>query len=59
MQKDEISGDSITTFSDIKTYTEKDITDMATDFAGRTAANGCINFGMRRIRRLKLFAHWV
>eukprot|EP00957_Ditylum_brightwellii_P002910 222607-Ditylum_brightwellii.AAC.1 len=32
---------------------------MATDFAGRTAANGHINFGMRRTKRLKGFAHWV
>jgi hypothetical protein len=58
-QKDEISGDSITTFSDIKIYTEKDISDMATDFAGRTAANGRIHFGMRRTKRLKAFAHWI
>ena len=32
---------------------------MATDFAGRTVANGHIHFGMRRTKRLKAFAHWV
>eukprot|EP00957_Ditylum_brightwellii_P185523 14124955-Ditylum_brightwellii.AAC.1 len=58
-QKDEISSDSITTFSDSKIYTEKDISDMATDFAGMTVANGRIHFGMKRTKRLKAFSHWV
>eukprot|EP00957_Ditylum_brightwellii_P174393 13278219-Ditylum_brightwellii.AAC.1 len=58
-QKDEIFYHSITTFNDIKIYTKKDISDMATDFAGRTVANVQMNFGMRRTKRLEAFAHWV
>eukprot|EP00957_Ditylum_brightwellii_P101640 7745963-Ditylum_brightwellii.AAC.1 len=32
---------------------------MATDFAGRTIANGQMNFGMKRTKRLKAFLHWL
>eukprot|EP00957_Ditylum_brightwellii_P039125 2957933-Ditylum_brightwellii.AAC.1 len=32
---------------------------MATDFAGRTVANGLMIFGMKRTKRLKALAHWI
>eukprot|EP00957_Ditylum_brightwellii_P083317 6334927-Ditylum_brightwellii.AAC.1 len=58
-QTNKIFGDSITTFSDMKIYTEKDISDMVTHVARKAVANGQMNFGMRITERLKAFAHWV
>ena len=40
-------------------FTEKDISDLSTDFSRRTEANGKIHFGMRRAKGIKALLHWV
>ena len=50
---------SIESFSDIKMFTEKDISDLSTDFSGRTKSNGKIHYGMKRTKRMKALLHWV
>lgn len=47
------------TLSDFIDLTEKDLKDMANSFAKRTAAQGRINFGMRRIKLILGIMHWV
>ena len=39
-QRNSIYYDSIDSFSDIRMFTEKDISDLSTDFTGRNQANG-------------------
>lgn len=53
-----IYGDSIQEYADLMTMTESDITDVAKDYAGR-ATNARINFGLRKIKKLKAVTHWV
>ena len=38
--------------------TVKDITSLADDYSRRTANNGRINFGIKRIKRLQNLIHW-
>jgi len=38
---------------------DEDVNSMATSFAKRTALNGRMFLGTRRIKYLKAFAHWV
>ena len=40
-------------------FTEKDISDLSTDFSGRTQANGKIHLGMCRTKRMRVLIHWV
>ena len=40
-------------------FTEKDISDLSTDFSGRTKSNGKIHSGMKRTKRMKALLHWV
>lgn len=47
-QRQNIINDSLGSFSDILMLREKDITAMATEWAGRTSQNGRITFGARR-----------
>ena len=56
---DVLRDDGLESFSDIRMMTEQDISTMATSFAGRTAANGRMHFGTRRIKYLKAMTHWV
>ena len=58
-QREAIQDDAIAKFDDIKVLTEKDVTQLATDFASRTAANGRMSIGARRSKRLKALLHWV
>ena len=58
-QRQAIQTHSIAIFSDVKMLTEKDITQLSTDFSSRTAANGRMNVGTRRTKRLKALLHWV
>ena len=51
--------DSIDSFSDTRLFTEKDVSDLSTDFSGRIWVNGKIKFGMRRTKRMKALLHWV
>ena len=59
VNKDAIVNDGLESFSDVRVMTEKDISTMATSFAGRTALNGRMHFGTRRIKYLKAFTHWI
>ena len=58
-QRNSIYNDSIDSFSEIIMFTEKDISNLSTDFAGRHQANGTINFGTHRTKRMKALIHWV
>ena len=43
----------------VKVLKVKDISNMATNFSGRTVANSRMYFGTRRIKYLKEFTHWI
>ena len=58
-QSNIIYYDSINSFSDIIMFTEKDISDLSTDFSGRNQANGKIDFGMHITKWIKALLHWV
>ena len=58
-QSNRIYDDSVDCFSDIRMFTEKDISDLSTDFDRSTHANGKIHFGMRRTKQMKVPLHWV
>ena len=59
VNKDTIVNDGLESFSDVRVMTEKDISTMATSFAGRTDLNGSMHFGTRRIKYMKAFTHWI
>ncbi|KAI2490682.1 hypothetical protein MHU86_23893 [Fragilaria crotonensis] len=46
-------------FEDFRYLTEKDITDMASEFGKRTQAQGRIVFGLGRTKKLTGIMHWV
>ena len=58
-QKNNIYEDSINSYSDLYSFTQSDIADMAKDYASRNTNNGRIHFGIRRIKKLKAFVFWV
>ena len=59
-QRTAVFDDSIGSWDDIRMFSEKDMNNMARDFAGRTAqGGGRINFGIRRTKKLIGLAHWV
>jgi hypothetical protein len=58
-QRVNIVEDSLGSFDDIRMLSEKDISAMATEWAGRTVVNGRITFGIRRTKLLKALTHWV
>ena len=58
-QRQNIIDDSLGSFADIRMLSEKDITAMATEWAGRTPQNGRITFGVRRNKLLKGLTHCV
>ncbi len=51
-QRQNIIDDCLGSFADIRMLSEKDITAMATEWAGRTSQNGRITFGVRRTKLL-------
>ena len=60
IQRTSVFNDSIGSWDDIRMFSEKDMNNMARDFAGRTATGGGrINFGIRRTKKLIALAHWV
>ena len=58
-QKNNIYADSIGSYNDFYALNSEDIDSMAKDYSGRTATNGKMNFGIRRIKRLKSAIHWA
>jgi len=57
--KNDIVDDGLQSFNDVKMMSEEDINAMTTSFANRTAVNGIIFLGTRRIKYLKAFTHWI
>ena len=59
-QRTSVFNDSIGSWDDIRMFSEKDMNNMARDFAGRaTGLGGRINFGIRRTKKLIGLVHWV
>jgi hypothetical protein len=58
-QRTNLTQDSFGSFEDLKVLNDKDVSAMASDFGGRTANNGRINFGTRRTKSIKATIHWV
>ena len=58
-QRASVYNDAFSSWDDIRLLTEKDINNMATSYAGRTATNGRITFGTSRTKRVKQMIHWV
>ena len=58
-QRNSIYDDSINSFSDIRIFTEKYISNLSTDFSGRTQANGKIRFRLSRTKWMKALLRWV
>ena len=56
--RERITRKSFTTFGDVQLLEEADITALANAFTKRTPANTRIQFGQRRIKRLKALIHW-
>ena len=57
-QANRIYADSIQTYDDLLMASEKDIFNISKDYAGRPTGTR-INFGNRRIKRLKAVVHWT
>ena len=57
--RERICNEAFTTFADIQGLKETDITALASSFTKRTPTNTRIQFGQRRIRRLKALIHWA
>ena len=58
-QKEIIYNDPINFFCNIRMFTERYISDLSTDFGGRTQANGMMYLGMHRTKKTKALLHWV
>jgi hypothetical protein len=58
-QRGNLVQDCFGSFEDLKVLNDKDVSAMASDFGGRTANNGRINFGTRRTKSIKATIHWV
>ena len=54
-----IIGNAFSTYTDIQTLAEKDITELSESFSGPTAQNYHIKFGICRTKQLKHTVHWV
>ena len=57
--KDNMYDDSISSFSNLFTMNLDDIDTLAKYHVNRTLILGKLNFGIRRIKRLKALLHWV
>ena len=52
-----ILQDAFTNYADIQAMKEKDVTELSTSFSRRTAANGKIDFGILRTKKLMHLLH--
>ena len=57
--KDNMYDNSISSFSDLFTMNFDDVDTMAKDYVKRTLILGKLNFGIRRIKKLKALLHWA
>ena len=58
-QKNAIYDDSIQDYGDLLNMSESDVTDLAKDYSSRSPNTSRINFGLRRIKKLKSIIHWA
>jgi len=58
VQKNAIYDDSIQEYGDLLNMSESDVTDLAKDYSSRSPTASRINFGLRRIKKLKSIIHW-
>ena len=56
-QTNNLFGDSISSYNDLLSADESDIAQISKDYSGRTVNDGRINFGNKRIKRLKSLLH--
>ena len=54
-----ITTDVLTTYDDLLSLKQKDITEPSEAFSRRTTNNGKINLGVRRTKKLKWLVHWA
>ena len=54
-----IIDDAFNTYADIRSLKEKDISELSESFSRRTQANGRIDFGIRRTKKMKFMLHCV
>ena len=57
-QTNNLFDDSISSYNDLLAEDESDIAQISKDYSGRTVTDGRINFGNKRIKRLKSLLHW-
>ena len=57
--RDRLRAEGFDSFDDLKSMKEKDIRDLAESYGRRTVGDGRFIFGVRRIRYLIGFVHWV
>jgi len=57
-QKNAIYNDSIQEYGGLLNMSESDVTDLAKDYSSRSSITARINFGLRRIKRLKSIIRW-
>ena len=58
-QRVQLFNDSLGSYRDMSSFTEKDISDMAAEYSRRTANDGRINFGIRRTKKLQTLIHFI
>ena len=54
-----IIDDAFNSYADIRSLKEKDISELSESFSRRTQANGRIDFGIWRTKKMKFMLHWV
>ena len=57
--KDYMYDDLISSFKDLCTINFDNVNTMAKEYENRTLILGQINFGIRRIKKLKALLHWA
>ena len=58
-QTNNLFDDSISDYNDLMAADESDISQISKDYSNRTVADGRINFGNKRIKRLKSLLNWT
>ena len=54
-----IIDDAFNTYADIRSLKDKDISELSESFSRRTQANGRIDFGIQRTKKMKFMLHWI
>ena len=57
--RENICTQSLGSYNEIQSLTEKDCQAIATDWASRTVNNGRFHVGLRRLKSLQALVHWV